>query len=162
MTSRGFTLIELLAVVLIMGILTAVAVPQYRSSMERSRIAEAVQMLPAIFDARERLLEDPQTTDKKNVIFSRLDMEMKGHQMAASQVPVGIPEGWYWATDSFKYKLFDDDQDGKYKISAQLTRGKFKGAMLYFNGSNITCCKKDSVEKDTCDILNVPVLKEGC
>ena len=59
---KGFTLIELLAVVLIMGILTAVAVPQYKKSLERSRMTEAVQMLPAIFDARERLFVEHGTT----------------------------------------------------------------------------------------------------
>ena len=55
---KGFTLIELLAAVLIMGILTAVALPQYRRSLERTRVAEALQMLPSIYDARERLVTE--------------------------------------------------------------------------------------------------------
>ena len=57
---KAFTLIELLVVVLIIGILAAIALPQYTKAVEKSRASEALIMLKNAHDMYEiQRLADP-------------------------------------------------------------------------------------------------------
>ena len=52
-SNKAFTLIELLVVVLIIGILAAIAVPQYQKAVEKSRMTEAIILVRKIAEMHQ-------------------------------------------------------------------------------------------------------------
>lgn len=69
---KGFTLIELLIVVLIVGILSAVVLPQYEKAVARSRLAGMISLASSIAQAEQRyfLANGEYTLDVTNLDIS--------------------------------------------------------------------------------------------
>lgn len=59
--SHGFTIIELLIVVIVIGVLSSIAYPNYKDYVIRARIGEAVSNLLDMRTAAERFFQDKRT-----------------------------------------------------------------------------------------------------
>ncbi len=93
----GFTLIELLVVVLIIGILAAIALPQYRLSVLRARYTSAVVTEEAIRAAQERyyLANGEYAVDFANldIVFPECQPNAKGNVCTA-------PKYYCWVSEA--------------------------------------------------------------
>ena len=71
--NAGFTLIELLVVVLIIGILAAIALPQYTKAVEKSRAAQALAVLKSFGQAYQAYY---MANGDYPTSFDQLDLDM--------------------------------------------------------------------------------------
>jgi len=95
--NKGFTLIELLVVVLIIGILSAIALPQYSAAVEKSRASEALVIAKAILDAEQRYKQaNTRDTDCVRNRFQIADVDLKGGRWVSDT---------NYITKTFRYDL---------------------------------------------------------
>ncbi len=99
---KGFTLLELLAVVMIIGILASIAMPQYRMAIEKARLAEGLSVLKSISDAQSRYL---QANPDRNGVCRRIDIadvDLRGGSWNDGAAPGGCDQ---YETQQFTYVL---------------------------------------------------------
>ncbi len=124
---KGFTLIELLVVVLIIGILSAVAMPQYTRAVEKSRATQAMTLVKSIADA-QKIYYMANGTYARN--FEDLDISMPW-TTTGSVVTYG----------DFQYFAFVDNAAPHYYIQAGYIKTGSRTWMInYYLDTNKLAC----------------------
>ena len=167
MHPKGFTLIEMLVVVLIIGVLTAVAMPQYRKVMDRSKVAEALQLLPALWEARERWILENGYHWEENGTQDKI-VDANGNQVAWPdledldiEVKVRSTSSASFTTENWSYSWFNCPicNNGRYPVWVTPATGWRFGTnfhqrvLLSYNGRRLCCASIGG--KAPCTWLNV-------
>ncbi|WP_428059718.1 type IV pilin protein [Candidatus Avelusimicrobium stercoris] len=122
--TSGFTLIELLVVVLIIGVLSAVALPQYNKAVEKSRATEALTMIRAAIQAEEAYyLANGEYTD---------DMEA---------LDISIP-----STDNFYLESLADGDEDDSRIQIYNERTGMRSWWIYYYKNKTLNCQVEKEE----------------
>lgn len=96
---KGFTLLELLVVVLIIGVLAGIALPQYRKSVEKAKLAEALLSFKTIKESVERyVLANGLVNGRPEMSIEDipLDIELSGGEFEDS----------FYKTKNYRYSVW--------------------------------------------------------
>ena len=163
----GFTLIELLVVVLIIGILAAMALPQYFKAVERSRMAEAVTLIDSVVKAQRRKFMQ---TNRYAETFEGLDVAPKGASgtryytkgdpmtgAGGNGFQIGISSyGGFSGGELRAFRMVDGRNSHP---SLQYRYGLFR----YYQSDNTTCWGTNQAGRELCaDFCGIDTPVESC
>ena len=135
---KGFTLVEVLVVVLIVGILAAIAIPSYHFTVERSRATQGITSLTQIAKA-QKTYNAKRGKYAESMIGLPLDMKDSDGSEAT---------GAEFADQYFDYKIFGDEFE---RARATRNTGEYELSVDY--GTGQIFCRP--IEHKICQDLNL-------
>ena len=162
----GFTLIELLVVVLIIGILAAMALPQYFKAVERSRMTDAITIMDSIVKAQRRKFMQ---TNRYAEFFEGLDVSPKGATLSRYYTK-GDPQTGEGG-NGFRIELNSYDFTDSAVFASRMVDGFDTSDSLQYRyylerryqSDNVTCLGDNQAGQELCaDFCGIDTPTEAC
>ena len=168
---RGFTLLELLVVVLIIGVLTAVALPQYTKAVEKTRIMSGFPVGKAIVQAMdEYYLANGKFSGNWAAMAIQLPAGVTdANGQALTSLPTSMEKLLYYGVGTaakrsyrlqsngrLQYKYYANPDANIYFYSNYATSDKYKPLR-----GKVTCTYGNDKEEQQCQRLGAVKLKQG-
>ena len=136
---KGFTLIEILVVVLIIGILAGIALPQYKKAVDRSTAAQGISVIKSVWQSIENyyLLHNDFPTS-----FNDLDVEIPwtGNDGPNLKGVTDTRSNGQWSL-----QLYSDNSSNK-AIVITLISGKYTGGnFIIFKNHQTQSARKNTL-----------------
>jgi len=131
---KGFTLLELLVVVLIIGILAAIALPKYKKVKTKAEAKQLILNVKALNEAQHRFYL---TNNRYATSFSDLDIEFSGYP----NHNCSIFSGHFALSDCYsndKSSIFISGNSSR-SSSSLFNSGKYQGTGFRHNHQKIMC-----------------------
>jgi prepilin-type N-terminal cleavage/methylation domain-containing protein len=133
-SNKGFTLIELMIVVVIIGILAALAIPRFMRSTTKAKQSEAKQLLKQIYTMQRAYRQENDTYTLNGVTASAAAPAAFG--------PIGVDVG---ATARYAYAMTSDAVSFTCVATANLDDDATVDTWQIDHNGNLTCTTDDSV-----------------
>ena len=144
MKNKGFTLIEILVVVLIIGVLVVIALPQYNRAVEKARYTEAEETLHSIYQAQHGYY----------ISHGRYSEDFSGLDLDFPNVSGNRGTGAVLSTQNFEISL-EDVNEANTLAKANRKKGEVTSYSLYKNldTGQLLCEDFDKTDSITCSSL---------
>lgn len=141
---KGFTLIELMIVIAIIGILAAIAIPQYQNYIARSQFSEAHTLLRGIETASQERIDKgtafAASTGAANAATNVLGVQLTGKYGNVEAPAWAVTDATYGTTYTFGSNV-NENLSGK------------KVRYTYTKATGTWACATDVVEKFTTECV---------
>ena len=116
---KGFTLIELLVVVLIMGILAAVALPQYQMMQKVAKLKSGLPLARSLLEAQRRFyLQNGSYTGNLNELDITANCGQTGYRCYIGKTTIQANGDYYMSVDGFGPSIVIFNASGKIRCFA--------------------------------------------